>query len=335
MNKISFIMSGYYSGNKIFDLENNLINRDNCAYPYFLLKKKFLDRDYDLSTVDINPINDSVALIYNDAPRLYHDYSMKDKSFLLAFESELIIKNNFDKSIHEIFNKIFTWSDDLIDNEKYIKFNFSHLLVNDISLSLQNKNKFCCIIAGNKNANDPRELYSKRIEAIRFFEQNYSSDFDLYGTGWDLYLYLGNKVVNSADLKKPLFAPIFPSYKGKVESKKDTLSNYKFSICYENAKDIPGYITEKIFDCFFAGCVPVYWGANNVGDHIPSSCFIDKRDFSTYEELYLFLATMKDSVYLEYLNSIKNFLSSGKASAFDANYVTDNIVNTILKDIES
>jgi hypothetical protein len=42
-----------------------------------------------------------------------------------------------------------------------------------------------------------------------------------------------------------------------VDSKKNTLEKYKFSICYENARDIPGYITEKIFDCFFAGCVPI------------------------------------------------------------------------------
>ena len=51
--------------------------------------------------------------------------------------------------------------------------------------------------------------------------------------------------------------------------------NISFAICYENARDIPGYITEKIFDCFFAGCVPIYWGgAPNVTDHIPANTFI-------------------------------------------------------------
>jgi hypothetical protein len=63
------------------------------------------------------------------------------------------------------------------------------------------------------------------------------------------------------------------------------LEKYKFSICYENARDTPGYITEKIFDCFFAGCVPIYWGANNITDHIPKECFIDKRDFEDYKVL--------------------------------------------------
>jgi len=45
-----------------------------------------------------------------------------------------------------------------------------------------------------------------------------------------------------------------------VGHKKPIMEQYKFSIYHENARNIPGYITEKIFDSFFAGCVPVYWG---------------------------------------------------------------------------
>jgi len=36
----------------------------------------------------------------------------------------------------------------------------------------------------------------------------------------------------------------YTSYKGPFKSKIETLKPYKFSICFENAKDIPGYITE-------------------------------------------------------------------------------------------
>jgi hypothetical protein len=32
-----------------------------------------------------------------------------------------------------------------------------------------------------------------------------------------------------------MFKLNYPSYKGKIDSKKDTLEKYKFSICYENA----------------------------------------------------------------------------------------------------
>lgn len=40
------------------------------------------------------------------------------------------------------------------------------------------------------------------------------------------------------------------------------ISNYQFNICPENA-DGPGYVTEKIFHAFMAGCIPVYYGSGN------------------------------------------------------------------------
>ena len=36
---------------------------------------------------------------------------------------------------------------------------------------------------------------------------------------------------------------------------------------------VKGYITEKIFDSFFAGVVPIYWGAENITDYVPKSLY--------------------------------------------------------------
>ena len=148
--------------------------------------------------------------------------------------------------------------------------------------------KLCALISGNKKVSHKLELYSEREKTIRWFENNALDDFDLYGIGWDKYTsenrYIRFLVLKVAKLSK-LLTPYFPSYKGMVESKLETLSKYKFAICYENAQMIPGYITEKIFDCFFAGCVPVYWGAPNITEHIPQNCFIDRRKFKSHEEL--------------------------------------------------
>lgn len=38
------------------------------------------------------------------------------------------------------------------------------------------------------------------------------------------------------------------------------LRNFKFNICPENSNS-KGYVTEKIFDSFLAGCIPIYWGS--------------------------------------------------------------------------
>ena len=127
-----------------------------------------------------------------------------------------------------------------------------------------------------------------------------------------------------------MLATSCPSYKGRVESKKDTLEQYKFSICFENAKDIPGYITEKIFDCFFAGCVPVYWGANNVSEHIPEDCFIDMRKFANYEDMYQYMKNMSDEEYLGYLNAIERFILSDKSYQFSVEYFAKTITEQML-----
>jgi hypothetical protein len=63
------------------------------------------------------------------------------------------------------------------------------------------------------------------------------------------------------------------------------------------------------------GCVTIYWGANNISVHVSSGCYIDKRDFNTYEDLYFFMVNMTDDVYFNY---IKNYLSIDKVVLFKA-----------------
>lgn len=54
-------------------------------------------------------------------------------------------------------------------------------------------------------------------------------------------------------------------------------SEYKFIICFENSKT-DGYITEKIFNVFLSGSVPIYDGAPNITDYIVSGSFIKYDD---------------------------------------------------------
>ena len=332
--KISFEVDEFYQNNLIFNCKVSE-NRDNCFYPYYKLKTIFLNNNCNIDTCDINSIQDSDIVIYNDMPKVLPNKKDIGKSYLLIFESELIRPDNWDLEKHKYFNKIFTWNDKFIDNKKYFKMNFCHLFPEKIEKDISKKQKLCTLIAGNKHIEHPLELYSKRVEAIRWFEINHPDDFDLYGIGWD-ELRINNKylryILRKTKLSK-LIKPNYPSYKGKVVSKNETLKKYKFSICYENARDIDGYITEKIFDCFFSGCVPVYWGANNITDHIPKECFIDKKDYHTYEELYEYMKNMSDKDYLKYLNNIETYLISDSSNEFKAEYFASNIVDVVLNDI--
>jgi len=335
MKKACIVTHPFYNNNRLFDMDDKISNRDECLYLFYALKKAFEKKNIDLATQDINSIEDSGIVIYNDMPDVLPDKSHIEKSYLLIFESELIKPDNWDLNKHKHFKKIFTWHDDFVDNKKYFKINFSHKLpVNfDIDGIFNSKNRFCTLISGNKMVYHPLELYSKRVEAIKWFEKHHPDDFDLYGIGWQEGFQLKMpallKPFKRLGLLKKIYGLKFASYKGKVESKFETLKNCKFAICYENAKDIPGYITEKIFDCLFSGCVPVYWGANNITDYVPENCFIDKRKFETYEELNDFLVKISDEEYYQYLKNIKDYLNSEKITPFIAEHFAETVVKNI------
>lgn len=57
-----------------------------------------------------------------------------------------------------------------------------------------------------------------------------------------------------------------------LESKWDGLVDFKYSIAMEN-QSARNVITEKIFDPLLAYCVPIYWGAPNIGDYLPPESF--------------------------------------------------------------
>jgi hypothetical protein len=125
----------------------------------------------------------------------------------------------------------------------------------------------------------------------------------------------------------------FPSWRGEVKFKSDILSNSKYSYCYENVKDLPNYITEKIFDSFLSGCVPVYWGADNVQEYIPPVCFVDRRLFKDTAEVHRYLMSITPEQHGQFQRNISDFLRSEKAYLFSTENFATTIANTIASDI--
>jgi hypothetical protein len=319
-----------HSNNKWFTLGH----RDNCNYPFWLLREKFKSQGVILNTPDINKGNQIAFELHIDVQKEV----VKAPTYLFLWETVQIQPRN--RIINSKYYKaIFSWDDTRVMENGYIKFHLP-IPTDEISFldGFTGRKKLCCAIAGNKGIKnyDSRELYTKRIETFKWFEKYAPNDFDLYGTGWDL------PALNSASIVQRLRSKIigkfyrklgikpFPSYLGKVETKRDTLSQYKFSICYENVCDLPGYITEKIFDCFFAGCVPIYWGASNISDYIPQECFIDRRQFENHEGMHNFLALMPEKKYLMYQKAIKDFLNSNEAKIFYDEAFATKIVDVIM-----
>jgi hypothetical protein len=209
-----------------------------------------------------------------------------------------------------------------------------------INPGFAHRNIFCALIASNRHANVPdrKELYSERVKAIRWFENHAPSKFALFGNGWLVpQKRLGSFGKLRYRLEKVLpfllGKPIFSSYRGPAKTKFEVLSQARFSICFENAKDIPGYITEKIFDCLFAGCVPIYWGEPHIERLIPKDCFVDFRTFlggsDPYANLYQFLNQMPEEQFLAYQAAAKQFLASPAFMPYSSQAFADAILGPI------
>jgi len=70
--------------------------------------------------------------------------------------------------------------------------------------------------------------------------------------------------------------------------KLDTISNYKFNICFENSI-YPGYYTEKPIHAKVAGCVPVYWSDNSISEDMNDKAFINLSNFDSISELVKYI----------------------------------------------
>jgi len=335
MKKACLVVDSIYQQNEIFK-KDSWLNRDNCLQFFQDLQTEFLNHKIQLATQDIVSISDADYVIYNDMPKKLPRHEHQSKSYLLIFESELIRPDNWNLQSHQLFRKIFTWHDPIVDQSKYFKFNFSHHLSQQQKkefLPFAQKSKFCTLIAGHKSVKHPQELYSKRVEAIRWFEKNQPQFFELYGVGWDLHTFKGPlicRAFNRIKLFRKIFSEKWPSYQGKVKDKLELLRNCKFSICYENAFGIEGYITEKILDSLAAGCIPVYWGAPNISQFIPEECFIRRENFTSYESLWQYLSAMTEEDYNKRLLAIQKFLTSPKHQVFESSFVAQSVVQQIV-----
>lgn len=244
-------------------------------------------------------------VFFNLSPTMIHrlDFGRlpKDKIVLFMWEPRTVIRKMYQPELHAYFSKVYTWDDSLVDGLQYFKFNYPvwQPFFAPVFPSFQEK-KLCTMMASNLHSKDPNSIYHERTRTIEYFEACGEDGFEFYGRHWPDGCYR--------------------SYRGTVPipEKLSTIKHYRFMICYENTQGVPGYITEKIFECFAAGVVPVYWGASNVADAIPKNCFIDRRDFATFEALHRCMREMPEAEYARYLQNIAAYLESEPAQRFSA-----------------
>lgn len=302
--------------------------RDGGSAPWCALRDLLAQAGYALHTGDrVTP--DAVAFEIH----MRSQPGLGGPALLLSLEPPPVLPANYSAAGTHKYARVLTWHDDLVDGRRFLKIRFPNPLHQPPVDGFAGRPRLTCIIAGNKAVlqRDVRELYSERVRVIRWFEKNAPEDFDLYGIDWDLPAArpgLAGKVLMRLwrHLVPRLGLTPFPSYRGRLESKSEALLRTRFCICYENVRDLPGYITEKIFDCFLSGCVPVYWGAPNITDSIPADCFIDRRRFNDTAAVYRHLKAMNEDEYRGYQQRIAAFMAGAAAQAFGVDAFAHTIV---------
>ena len=71
-----------------------------------------------------------------------------------------------------------------------------------------------------------------------------------------------------------------------------------------------GYVTEKIFDCIYAGTIPLYLGASNIESLVPRDVYVDCRQFKSWRELKIKIESMTESDVSKMREAGRSFLGS-------------------------
>jgi alpha(1,3/1,4) fucosyltransferase len=326
--------------------------RDSCNDPLIYLRDKLSSLGIKLRTSDDYALDDCEWVVFHDSSsvnpypgfkggvkrvrdrlagrasfrNLYREClnaGMNDKIALFLWEAPAVDPNNWVSELHDLFPVIFTWNDSFVDGKKYHKIYIPQSRIfPKVEIVPFVKKKLLVNISMNKCSNHSRELYSARRSSIRYFERTQPEGFDLYGVGWERPINVGKKVLS-------FMRGSYPSYRGTVKNKWDVLPGYRFSLCYENINGEPGYVTEKIFDCMRAGCVPIYWGASNITDYVAKEAFIDRRDFASDVELGAYLLSIGERRYENFKNAIQDYLRSDLFAKFHPSAYADTVIRVL------
>lgn len=160
---------------------------------------------------------------------------------------------------------------DHVENEKlyrlplYVIYDFNNLLQRIPSFAtyrrheddLLDKEKFCSFVVRNPNCERRNQFFHKL------------STYKQVDSGGPLFNNIG-RVLDYGD--------------AAMKAKLDWLTNYKFNICFENSS-YPGYVTEKLYEAYMGGTIPIYWGSATVEVDFNPRAFLNWYDYGSDEAL--------------------------------------------------
>ncbi len=287
-----------YYEDRLFDTSDTVLNRDDTLVPFFKLRAAQKKQGVEVHTADFlmaqnnrEHASDYYSLgVLDNYKALLNQADVRMKAFVI-FEPPVVDPRLY-KALPELtaaFEHVYVhntsgdgYSLKGVDASKLRQLYWPQPrdeVIEHFWVRTERMNRIVVINSNHIPRKVPNELYSKRIEAMASLAK--LGVVDLYGRGWAKWWSRASMWLPYWGNRKTLMS----IYKGACESKYEILSQYKFCLCFENMA-MKGYVTEKIFDCLYAGTVPLYLGATDIQDLIPEDIYIDCRKFSSWQEMY-------------------------------------------------
>jgi hypothetical protein len=213
----------------------------------------------------------------------------RNRTVLMTLEPPSTLEDNFDPEVHARFGAVVTWSKAFSTVDSAVITPHPYLCPPRPDYQFPfDERKIALMVASKKASPHPAELYSAREAIAAKAAARWPNSFDLFGSRW---------------------APGTPGWRGRVDSKIKAHTRYRFGFAFENSAE-PDYVTEKIFDCLVGGAVPVYRGAPNITDYVPSDAFVDARQFSGLDDLFAHLESMPEAQWTRMRQAGDAFIAS-------------------------
>ena len=356
--------SHHFEQDRLFDRRGDTGASDNALAPYVYLRDWFGERGVEMHTADllqgVSPNGSTNVYLSFGIRHRYRQLARRPDvvvSSLFAFECPIVEPDLYRElaPASQVFRRLLSFSTAealapfLTGPVALERFQLPQYY-EDVHAGIweRDERKFLVLINANKVPQlSLNELYSERLRALEFFSRY--DEIDLYGLGWDGPAF---RVGRPSRLPGPVLRARRPvlralhrllpprddvgravrrTYRGPTERKAETLGSYTFAICFENSI-LEGWVTEKIFDCFFAGTIPVYLGAPDIEEWIPPECFVDMRRFTDYAELRAYLHALTPSEIDAYRVAARDFLRSERFRPFTKRTFAERIGRIVSED---
>jgi hypothetical protein len=307
-----------------------LIKNTDVSYKNYLLKAGFI------FCTDINEADAALFIEMDESKltKLVRDIPV----MLIRNEPEVVWPTNYRKNFIRRVHKIIDVGQYSYAENKFSPWPQDWSQIEDSKTATSSKSSKIALINGNKISFIPGELYSLRRKCIHEIEE-----IDLYGVGWEVsnfrkLLILGAEIVLALrngfwpKLSRAIFwFTEVKNYVGTPDSKFRVLAKYKYTLVIENSQN---YMTEKLFDAFLAGSIPIYVGPDVELFGIPKRFVVQVRP--SLSEINSGIKLAKELNYEAWKGELDTWLADPEVrKIWDAEQVFPRVIEDITEFLNS